>query len=105
MLYSLSPVNLSTIAVLSGAFRKVRMGAAWWFNDTASGIRNNLSLIAEHAALGTNLGMLTDSRSFSSYVRFDYFRRILLTSARRQTGANLPKKRRSGLPAKFATST
>lgn len=77
VLYSLSPVNLSTIAVLSGAFRKVRMGAAWWFNDTASGIRNNLSLIAEHAALGTNLGMLTDSRSFSSYVRFDYFRRIL----------------------------
>lgn len=77
VLYSLSPVNLSTIAVLSGAFRKIRMGAAWWFNDTASGIRNNLSLIAEHAALGTNLGMLTDSRSFSSYVRFDYFRRIL----------------------------
>ena len=44
---------------------------------SAYDVMNNLSVIAEHAALGTNLGMLTDSRSFSSYVRFDYFRRIL----------------------------
>lgn len=53
------------------------MGAAWWFNDTVQGIRKNLSTIAEYSALGTNFGMLTDSRSFSSYARFDFFRRIL----------------------------
>ena len=53
------------------------MGAAWWFNDTKEGIKANLSQIAEYACLGNNLGMLTDSRSFSSYVRFDFFRRLL----------------------------
>ena len=53
------------------------MGAARWFNDTVEGIRRNLKIISEYASLGNNLGMLTDSRSFSSYVRFDFFRRIL----------------------------
>ena len=53
------------------------MGAAWWFNDTVEGIRRNLKILAEYSSLGNNLGMLTDSRSFSSYVRFDFFRRIL----------------------------
>ena len=77
VLYTLNDSNLSSLACITGAFRKVRMGAAWWFNDTVEGIRRNLSTIAEYSALGTNLGMLTDSRSFSSYVRFDFFRRIL----------------------------
>ena len=53
------------------------MGAAWWFNDTVEGIRNNLKKVAEYSALGTSFGMLTDSRSFSSYARFDFFRRLL----------------------------
>ena len=53
------------------------MGAAWWFNDTLEGIKRNLATICEYSVLGTNLGMLTDSRSFSSYSRFDFFRRIL----------------------------
>jgi glucuronate isomerase len=53
------------------------MGAAWWFNDTVEGMRTNLKTIAEYSALGSNLGMLTDSRSFSSYSRFDFFRRLL----------------------------
>jgi len=53
------------------------MGAAWWFNDTVEGIRRNLKIISEYSSLGNNLGMLTDSRSFSSYCRFDFFRRIL----------------------------
>ena len=77
ILYTLNDANLSSLACLSGAFRHVRMGAAWWFNDTVEGIRRNLKIIAEYASLGNNLGMLTDSRSFSSYVRFDFFRRIL----------------------------
>ena len=77
VLYTLNDSNLPAIAVVTGAFRSVRMGAAWWFNDTVQGIKHNLSTIAEYSVLGTNLGMLTDSRSFSSYCRFDFFRRIL----------------------------
>ena len=77
VLYTLNDNNLSAIAAVTGAFRKVRMGAAWWFNDTVEGIRKNLSVVSEYSALGTSFGMLTDSRSFSSYVRFDFFRRIL----------------------------
>ncbi|MBE5764951.1 MAG: glucuronate isomerase [Clostridiales bacterium] len=77
VIYTLNDGNLSSIACLTGAFRKVRMGAAWWFNDTVEGIRRNLKIISEYSSLGNNLGMLTDSRSFSSYCRFDFFRRIL----------------------------
>ncbi|MBP3300704.1 MAG: glucuronate isomerase [Clostridia bacterium] len=77
VLYTLNDANLTSLACISGAFRKVRMGAAWWFNDTVEGIRRNLKIISEYASLGNNLGMLTDSRSFSSYCRFDFFRRIL----------------------------
>lgn len=77
VLYTLNDGNLPAIAALTGAFRHVRMGAAWWFNDTVEGIRKNLSTIAEYSVLGTGFGMLTDSRSFSSYARFDFFRRLL----------------------------
>lgn len=77
VLYTLNDANLPALAAATGAFRKVRMGAAWWFNDTVQGIRKNLRTVMEYSVLGTNLGMLTDSRSFSSYVRFEFFRRIL----------------------------
>ena len=77
VLYTLNDSSLASIACVTGAFRNVRMGAAWWFNDTVEGIRRNLKIIAEYSSLGNNLGMLTDSRSFSSYCRFDFFRRIL----------------------------
>ena len=77
ILYTLNDANLASIACISGAFRNVRMGPAWWFNDTVEGIRRNLKIISEYSSLGNNLGMLTDSRSFSSYCRFDFFRRIL----------------------------
>lgn len=77
VLYTLNDSELPALAALTGAFRYVKPGAAWWFNDTVQGIRKNLSTIAEYSVLGTNFGMLTDSRSFSSYARFDFFRRIL----------------------------
>ena len=77
ILYTLNDSALPALVCLTGAYRHVKMGAAWWFNDTVQGIRRNLSTIAEYSALGTNYGMLTDSRSFSSYARFDFFRRIL----------------------------
>ncbi|MBQ9729994.1 MAG: glucuronate isomerase [Clostridia bacterium] len=77
VIYTLNDGNLPSIIAATGAFRKVRAGAAWWFNDTVEGIRKNLKTVAEYSVLGTSFGMLTDSRSFSSYARFDFFRRIL----------------------------
>lgn len=77
ILYSLVPGAVPAMATLSGAFPEVRIGAAWWFSDSLLGIRRQLETIAEYAVLGTHLGMLTDSRSFASYARFDFFRRIL----------------------------
>lgn len=77
ILYTLNDNNLSAIVCATGAFRNVKAGAAWWFNDTVKGIYKNLDVISEYAALGTSYGMLTDSRSFASYVRFDFFRRLL----------------------------
>ena len=77
ILYTLNDSDLASMCCLTGAYRKLRAGAAWWFNDTVEGIRKNLKIISEYSVLGTNFGMLTDSRSFSSYARFDFFRRIL----------------------------
>ena len=55
----------------------MRSGAAWWFCDHKRGIKEEIEIISENSSLGSFLGMLTDSRSFLSYVRHDYFRRIL----------------------------
>jgi len=77
VIYTLNPACVPALCTLSGAFPNVRIGAAWWFNDTVEGIRRQIKYAAEYTALGTSLGMLTDSRSFASYARFDFFRRIL----------------------------
>ena len=77
ILYTLNDSALRAISALCGAFRGVRVGAAWWFNDSKLGIRRTLETIAEYGALGTFPGMLSDSRSFAAYSRFDFFRRIL----------------------------
>lgn len=77
ILYALNDEPVKALASICGAFRGVRIGAAWWFNDTVSGIRRNLDIISEYSVLGTSPGMLTDSRSFAGYSRFDFFRRIL----------------------------
>ncbi len=77
VLYTLNPACVPALCTLSGAFPNVRIGAAWWFNDTVEGIRRQIKMAAEYTALGVSLGMLTDSRSFASYARFDFFRRIL----------------------------
>lgn len=77
VIYTLNPSNAAQIASIAGAFRHVRCGAAWWFCDHKRGIEEALDIYAENASLGGFLGMLTDSRSFLSYARHDYFRRIL----------------------------
>lgn len=77
VLYSLNEANIAQIASIAGSFPNVRCGAAWWFCDHRRGIENQLRVIAENGCLGKFYGMLTDSRSFLSYARHDYFRRIL----------------------------
>ncbi len=79
IVYTLNPANASQIASIAGSFPGVRCGAAWWFCDHKRGIREEMDIIAENSALGEFYGMLTDSRSFLSYARHDYFRRILCT--------------------------
>ncbi len=79
IVYTLNEANAAEIASIAGAFPRVRCGAAWWFCDHKRGIREEMEIIAENSAIGSFLGMLTDSRSFLSYARHDYFRRILCT--------------------------
>ena len=76
ILYTLNPNAIEPLAALAGSFYGVRTGAAWWFNDHTAGIRNTLEIVARQGSLSSFFGMLTDSRSFLSYVRHDYFRRI-----------------------------
>lgn len=77
VIYSLNESNIAQIASIAGAFPNVRCGAAWWFCDHKRGIEDEIRVIAENGSLGSFYGMLTDSRSFLSYARHDYFRRIL----------------------------
>lgn len=77
ILYTLNPAMTAQLCSIAGSFPNVRMGAAWWFNDHKRGISDVIQTIAEIHYVGSFLGMLTDSRSFLSYARHDYFRRIL----------------------------
>ena len=56
---------------------KVQQGSAWWFNDHKYGMEEHMKSLASLSLLGNFVGMLTDSRSFISYPRHEYFRRIL----------------------------
>ena len=80
--YCLNSTVNDMLAAMTGAFSggtpgKVQLGSAWWFNDHVDGIKAQLHSLANAGLLGRFIGMLTDSRSFTSYVRFDFFRRIL----------------------------
>ena len=82
--YCLNATVNDMIAAMTGAFSetipgKIQLGSAWWFNDHVDGIKAQLHSLANAGLLGRFIGMLTDSRSFTSYVRFDFFRRILCT--------------------------
>lgn len=77
VIYSLNESNIAQIASIAGAFPNVKCGAAWWFCDHKRGIEDEIKVISENGCLGEFYGMLTDSRSFLSYARHDYFRRIL----------------------------
>ncbi len=83
ILYSLDSSDNSFIDTLLGAFQQegypgtLQHGSAWWFNDTKHGMREQMTSLASLGLLGNFVGMLTDSRSFLSYTRHEYFRRIL----------------------------
>lgn len=83
VLYTLNPKDNIVLSALPHCFSednvpgKVQFGAAWWFNDHKEGIYQHLKAISDQGMLAYFVGMLTDSRSFLSYARHDYFRRIL----------------------------
>ena len=82
ILYSLNPADNEQLDTLLGCFQtdeipgKIQHGSGWWFNDTKSGMEAQLTSLANLSLLGNFIGMLTDSRSFLSYPRHEYFRRI-----------------------------
>ena len=78
ILYNLNPNDNRMLSTMAGNFApKVQYGAAWWFNDHIRGMRDQIDELMETNALSSSVGMLTDSRSFTSFVRHEYFRRIL----------------------------
>ena len=77
IIYTLNPLMNGYMASVCGTFKDVVPGAAWWFCDHKRGILDVMEAMAEQGYFGSFMGMLTDSRSFLSYARHDYFRRIL----------------------------
>lgn len=83
ILFTLNPADSAAMAIITGSFSedgvaaKVQLGPAWWWCDHTVGIRNVLDMISSYGVLSTFIGMTTDSRSILSFVRHEYFRRIL----------------------------
>lgn len=83
ILYSLNPNDNQVIGTILGCFQdssaaaKIQQGSAWWFNDHKTGMQDQMISLANIGNLSGFVGMLTDSRSFLSYTRHEYFRRIL----------------------------
>lgn len=94
IVYCLNPADYYAVATMLGNFQcdggpagKLQLGPAWWFLDHVDGIRQHLSAVARTGVLGTFVGMTTDSRSFASLARHDYFRRILCDWLGQEIGA------------------
>ncbi|HVN94845.1 MAG TPA: glucuronate isomerase [Syntrophorhabdaceae bacterium] len=83
ILYCLNPRDNEMLACIIGCFQggnipgKLQFGSAWWFNDQKDGMVRQITALANLGLLSRFVGMLTDSRSFMSYARHEYFRRIL----------------------------
>ena len=83
ILYNLNPADNELFATMAGNFNdgtirgKVQYGSGWWFLDQKDGMEKQLNSLSNMGLLSTFIGMLTDSRSFLSYPRHEYFRRIL----------------------------
>ena len=83
VIYPLNSSDFDTVGTVIGCFQdsgavgKIQHGSGWWFNDHKSGMINQMTSLANLGLLGNFIGMLTDSRSFLSYTRHEYFRRIM----------------------------
>jgi glucuronate isomerase len=83
ILYCLNPRDNEVIGTMVGNFQgegtpgKIQFGSGWWFNDQKDGMQRQMTQLAQLGLLSRFVGMLTDSRSFLSYTRHEYFRRIL----------------------------
>ncbi|MHC4122860.1 MAG: glucuronate isomerase [Planctomycetota bacterium] len=83
ILYNLNPKDNEVIAAMTGNFQdgsvpgKIQYGSGWWFLDQKDGIEKQINALSNMGLLSRFIGMLTDSRSFLSYPRHEYFRRIL----------------------------
>jgi glucuronate isomerase len=83
ILYVLNPRDNEMIATMIGNFQdgripgKIQFGSGWWFNDQKDGMERQLNALSNMGLLSRFVGMLTDSRSFLSYPRHEYFRRVL----------------------------
>ncbi|SFC12866.1 glucuronate isomerase [Pragia fontium] len=83
ILYCLNPSDNEVLATMCGNFQgggiagKVQFGSGWWFNDQKDGMQRQMMQLSQLGLLSQFVGMLTDSRSFLSYTRHEYFRRIL----------------------------
>jgi glucuronate isomerase len=83
ILYNLNPSDNEVFASMTGNFQdgslpgKIQWGSAWWFLDQKTGMEAQINTLANFGLLSRFVGMLTDSRSFLSYPRHEYFRRIL----------------------------
>lgn len=78
ILYNLNPADNRVFSTMAVNFApRVQYGAAWWFSDTISGMRAQINELMETGALAASVGMLTDSRSLTAFVRHEYYRRIL----------------------------
>ncbi|MCA4825427.1 MAG: glucuronate isomerase, partial [Serratia rubidaea] len=83
ILYCLNPRDNEVIGTMVGNFQgegtpgKMQFGSGWWFNDQKDGMQRQMTQLAQLGLLSRFVGMLTDSRSFLSYTRHEYFRRIL----------------------------
>ncbi|MDA0990419.1 MAG: glucuronate isomerase [Verrucomicrobia bacterium] len=83
ILYNLNPRDNPVMATMIGNFQdglkpgKIQWGSAWWFLDQLDGMERQLEMLSQIGVLSCFVGMLTDSRSFLSYTRHEYFRRLL----------------------------
>ena len=83
ILYNLNPADNELFATMTGNFNdgtvkgKIQFGSGWWFLDQKDGMEKQLNALSNMGLISTFVGMLTDSRSFLSYSRHEYFRRIL----------------------------
>jgi len=83
IVYNLNPCHNEVIAAMLGNFQggsvpgKMQFGSGWWFLDQKDGMEKQIEALSQFGLLSRFVGMLTDSRSFISYTRHDYFRRIL----------------------------